>query len=808
MRHSRAGFIDTDHSKSWSPVGRPTLNISFASHPSLSTSSDSSPHTAELPPSSLSSPWSPDPEPFPSNRSQQNPYMLAQTISRPSVQGDGADQHPPTMNQWNSIFSTPLESNMFATLEANGTLGLPSPSLLPNVSHPSNFPPSNPRFHDTSSHGNGHTQASSWSNTTSPFLSESSYMQRPAMSRHSSTTSVTRAKGKSPVAGFSHYPPIQPRPRDSGSNLGSKSIDDRHLASMDSRSRRPNIHESTLQHTGPSSREGLRSGVSLDLGLVPNSPIGYNSGYPFPGERSNAGLPPTLWMSPTSTAPSTPATYGPLHPSTSNTNPTIVHPDSSAHSAYGQSPLSSDPSITADSKTPSIFTDIFSDDLFDPQSVTSYSECGASSFASPRLSGSPDLKTSELDPKIDHVEIQIWKQYARDKGTLPHSQRMENITWRLTALKLKKKKKEEEEVRASGKTVDRPVAFKQEPNATTGVPPEPGADDIERGRGRDKVKNRVVGFDGVNQDGQDDDEYVIFTNFYVVWHNLNTRCAIYSDEAMDWRAMSRSRSRAPMMDWRPASRSRSRPPNNITAFEHYTFPTTGGPPSSLSTATPIPFVSSGHHRYHSDGDAKGIPIPIPIASAPSTDRFSGVPSSLRLELPAVLENDTGCTSNAYDSSPRLNDSAYHNQTLSSSYHSPQIQPSSLPSLGLLGLSNPKSPSASNNVSPSFPRHVRKTSFDHTVSREGILSGLSGRHQVNGKPLSPVGTKRRADAPHRESILRADPASIEGSSHPSERDRFVDSDDVFPQSSFNFNFPPYSGIFDLPGPGGEPLSSPK
>lgn len=41
----------------------------------------------------------------------------------------------------------------------------------------------------------------------------------------------------------------------------------------------------------------------------------------------------------------------------------------------------------------------------------------------------------------------------------------------------------------------------------------------------------------------------------------------------------------------------------------------------------------------------------------------------------------------------------------------------------------------------FPRRVRKTSFDHTVSREGIGMGVGmgvGRHQVNGRP-SWVGT---------------------------------------------------------------------
>lgn len=36
----------------------------------------------------------------------------------------------------------------------------------------------------------------------------------------------------------------------------------------------------------------------------------------------------------------------------------------------------------------------------------------------------------------------------------------------------------------------------------------------------------------------------------------------------------------------------------------------------------------------------------------------------------------------------------------------------------------------------FPRRVRKTSFDHTVSKEGIgaMGALGGRHQVNGRPV--------------------------------------------------------------------------
>ncbi|KIK67466.1 hypothetical protein GYMLUDRAFT_872508 [Collybiopsis luxurians FD-317 M1] len=84
----------------------------------------------------------------------------------------------------------------------------------------------------------------------------------------------------------------------------------------------------------------------------------------------------------------------------------------------------------------------------------------------------------------------------------------------------------------------------------------------------------------------------------------------------------------------------------------------------------------------------------------------------------------------------------------------------------------------NSPPPSFdfPRHVRKTSFDHTVSKDSmfpISPGTVGRHQVNGRPLSPqrlnaagpsprsglspveVGMKRPADTPHAESLLRGD-----------------------------------------------------
>ncbi|KAJ7353604.1 kinase-like domain-containing protein [Mycena albidolilacea] len=108
--------------------------------------------------------------------------------------------------------------------------------------------------------------------------------------------------------------------------------------------------------------------------------------------------------------------------------------------------------------------------------------------------------------------------------------------------------------------------------------------------------------------------------------------------------------------------------------------------------------------------------------------------------------------------------------------------SSLPEPGalmkVLNGERPERPSGPRTMSDTLWRHVSEfwaenptarpptwsvvekmqTSFDHTVSKDGIFAAIGGRHQVSGKPLSPdslIGTKRRAEAPHDESLLRAD-----------------------------------------------------
>lgn len=285
--------------------------------------------------------------------------------------------------------------------------------------------------------------------------------------------------------------------------------------------------------------------------------------------------------------------------------------------------------------------------------------------------------------------------------------------------------------------------------------------------------------------------------------------------------MSRSRSRI-SMDWRPASRSRSRPPQATATFDQHgmlastqfdgriPFPTLGPQPGDNGALRDTQKSLDGHFKNPSLGDSslKGIPtspsIPIPSASSLSVGRrsptFTAV--SRRSDLSSVYEDGDPATT--FESSDSYSHAATYNQSLSN-FNSPSFAPSSLPSFGLHGLIKIPTSGSSSPDHRSFPRHVRKTSFDHTVTKDGIFAGVSGRHQVNGKPLSPdslIGTKRRADAPHAESMLRADPPTVDTpSSHllAQDADRF-ERDSPFPSTTFNFTFPPYDGLFDLPGSG--------
>ncbi|KIM92438.1 hypothetical protein PILCRDRAFT_762509 [Piloderma croceum F 1598] len=177
----------------------------------------------------------------------------------------------------------------------------------------------------------------------------------------------------------------------------------------------------------------------------------------------------------------------------------------------------------------------------------------------------------------------------------------------------------------------------------------------------------------------------------------------------------------------------------------HAFPTIGSP-SSLGVSS-----KSMHNKYHSGSDMKEVPRSIPTrgASALSAGRRSPLSSSLphQSDFSSVRDSISEKHTAPYESSFHPQYPSNFHQSFSAS-SSPSFQPSSLPSFGSHGLATSSSSSNSSADKRSFQRHVQKTSFDHTIEREGIFSGVSSRHQVDGKPLSLdslAGTKHWADA---------------------------------------------------------------
>ncbi|KIY53113.1 hypothetical protein FISHEDRAFT_55459 [Fistulina hepatica ATCC 64428] len=658
--------------------------------------------------------------------SQTAPPSASYVNARASVQSPDANA------DWTSIFAAPLNPSVFAHLEANGLFGpvptLGSPASLPVPSFQEGYNAAAHRAHLSSLNISTSVPPSagatnSWSHlSTVPYTASTAGSSRSSLARSNTAFNPPRSKM------FGHAPSMQP----------------------------------------VSSSDDLRGQGQRNAAAPPSVSSSY-SGSGFPADRPDTCLPPSLWMSRAHDVPVS---------SSLGRSPIVDAPDappSSRSSTAHSPPLSPG----TDSKS-SILTDIFNDDFFNGVAGTDVSN---SSVASPRI-GSPELtRPTEEDPeklkKSDPLATQIWKMYARTKATLPHAQRMENLTWRMMALALKKKKDEDDfatcpktatptDLASTGAAEgSSSVSAKAEPVSTPARSDPAPPEEIAPGpRGRRLVK--IVGFDGANPDNINEEE----------------------DIAMDWRAFSRSRSRT--MDWKPASRSHSRHPDMSSSFDQCLLSNT-----TLDDRYPFHLPGSPQDKPVATSTSSN-PRPISGPSLLSVARPSGQFSPLPVSLPSVREephHDTAQTT--FDEDPRymnsLNYGAFH-----AFGHSPLLAPGSLPLMGIRGIT--KMSSGSSPEQMSYPRHVRKTSFDHTVTKEGLTADMyaSGRHQVNGKSFEVfTSLKRRADAPHMESMLRSDPANVDGVAIPQPvEDHYDPHGSPFPSSAFNFSFPSYdSNVYD-------------
>lgn len=58
--------------------------------------------------------------------------------------------------------------------------------------------------------------------------------------------------------------------------------------------------------------------------------------------------------------------------------------------------------------------------------------------------GAPRGESPDEMQRKDPLGAQIWKLYTRTKSQLPNQERMENLTWRMMAMNLKRKEREQQ----------------------------------------------------------------------------------------------------------------------------------------------------------------------------------------------------------------------------------------------------------------------------------------------------------------------------------------------------------------------------
>ncbi|KAF8606341.1 hypothetical protein BDV93DRAFT_366084 [Ceratobasidium sp. AG-I] len=505
-------------------------------------------------------------------------------------------------------------------------------------------------------------------------------------------------------------------------------------------------------------------------------PPGYPSFAGVPPVRPN--LPPSLWMSPAS-VPAPPA-----HAKTNlNLNPV------SRFTPGKPSPQSKPREVEARAngneprRSPSMLSDILADDFFSTRPTAigqTLNESGSTATGPPRKAtvtfaaspvGTPSVFGGESPTPSggvgdgdsasgrgeDPLATQVWRMYAKTKATLPHAHRMENLTWRMMAMALKKKRAEESKLKEGGaqeekapkveedKSKDKETEKEKDrqPPVQDKEAPDVKGEDEQRGRRQDKGKTRVVVQGFAAEEGRNGVEPE-------------------PDDAMDWRAVSRSRSRI-SMDWRADSRSRSRPPWDTT-----TRPRGEWDPSETHSHALL-----GQSRDTVTGRADAIPEESHPSTSPSKNSTS-VPIPIRATPSATRAT-----------SPPPPPPAFHH----SLGHMPQSMPGMYPHLY-----EPTQGGAGRAVESvaEFPRRVRKTSFDHTVTGPDFIAALGGRHQYNGRPVAP-GVLRHSASMYGDvtpDIVRSLDEAVSGTSS-------------YPSTPYSHHAPPgVDNFFDMPGSGEE------
>ncbi|KAJ9474834.1 Transcriptional regulatory protein GAT1 [Pseudozyma hubeiensis] len=216
--------------------------------------------------------------------------------------------------------------------------------------------------------------------------------------------------------------------------------------------------------------------------------------------------------------------------------------------------------------------------------------------------GAEDAEEDEsLDPdemsKKDPLATQVWKMYAKQRSQLPNGARMENITWRMMAMTLRKKKEQEaaEARLASGaqSNASQSQASSARHSPTLSTKSGPGS---RRSSGSFPGEPFAGGFTAIQAGGAGPTDQHSRTSSNATKGKTRFAEVIQQEEEergrrgrsprtpestappagavdiVDWRMKSKSRSRsrsvsAMDVDWRGVSRSRSRAPVRLDTIE-------------------------------------------------------------------------------------------------------------------------------------------------------------------------------------------------------------------------------------------------
>lgn len=490
--------------------------------------------------------------------------------------------------------------------------------------------------------------------------------------------------------------------------------------------------------------------------------------------------------------------------------------------------------------------------------------------------GSPDLDalkaeadaadlTPEQQSKDDPLATKVWKMYAQQRASMANAHRMENLTWRMMSMTLRKQKEQEllenelQRKDSAPQSEERPTSLKSHPTSPrSSISIKESTSHVPDAQTH-LLNDKLHGFTSMDEHhGQaiaastkgrarfaevEEEERGRRGRSSRTPERVSTGTGSGtedSDALMDWRAKSKSRSRSRSvgaMEWRGASRSRSRAP------AHHLQTIVDESNDILSQSLPI----SGGLTLNDLGGFDNIPDLLALGSLPAPNLATTHDTDVHTIQNNIWSNDKasqesmsrlsrksymqeafknaansdlfGALSNAQQAPATAvyerNVPFFHGGGRKSSFDHPigpaNLMGAPLSNLGsVAGIADFVSHQANQHPEYGFlPKLVRKTSFDHKVKERSV-----SRSRAQEREATSVNTRKRAyePSPARPMMMTSDERIASGLSRnlpPFASQSGSNFLHAVPATSFDFSVPPSNrpGGFFVPSSNTSGVTSP-